>query len=327
MPGSVSNRRAFGRLAIASLLGLACTTGFAQSFPSRPLHLVIPFPPGGVTDIVGRTVATRLSVELGQPVVVENKPGASGILGTEHAARAPADGHTLLVGNISTLAVNAATFARLPYDPLTSFVPVSMLAIQPLVVAVHPKVQARTLADLVRLAKASPGTLSYGSAGSSIHLAVEFFNNLVGVQMNHVPYKGSTPAITDLVGGQIDVLFDPFSSLYPQVQAGKVRGLAVTTANRSQVAPDLPTVIESGISGYDVSSWQGLVVPAGTPQAAIDRLHAATMKVLAMPEVKEAFAKQGAQASPTSPEQLQQYVRSEVARWKKVAADAGVKPQ
>ncbi len=153
------------------------------------------------------------------------------------------------------------------------------------------------------------------------------FNNLVGVQMNHVPYKGSTPAITDLVGGQIDVLFDPFSSLYPQVQAGKVRGLAVTTANRSQVAPDLPTVIESGISGYDVSSWQGLVVPAGTPQAAIDRLHAATMKVLAMPEVKEAFAKQGAQASPTSPEQLQQYVRSEVARWKKVAADAGVKPQ
>ena len=219
-----------------------------------------------MTDISSRVVAQKLSVEFGQPVVVENRAGASGVIGAEIGAKAAADGYTLTMGNISTLAINAVTFAKLPYDPIASFAPVSMVAIQPLVIAVHPSVPAQTLAELVALARAQPGKLNFGTAGSSIYLAVEFFNSAAGIKMNHVPYKGSSPAITDLVGGQIQVLFDPFSSLYPQVRSGKARGLAVTTLKRSSMAPALPTVAELGYPGFDVSSWQGIVVPAARPR-------------------------------------------------------------
>lgn len=314
-------------LLIAIFLWTMASAVGAQPYPSRPITLVIPFPPGGVTDIVGRTVATRLSTVLGQTIVVENKAGASGILGAEAAARARPDGYTLMLGNISTLGTNAATFAKLPYDPEKSFQPVSMLAVQPLVIAVSPRIQAESLADLIKLARTRATPLSYGTAGSSIHLAVELFNSLVGVKMTHIPYKGSSPAITDLLGGQIDLLFDPISSLYPQVKAGKVRGLAVTTAARSGVAPELPTVIESGIGQYDVSSWQALMVPAGTPPGVVAQLNDAVVKVLASPEVKEVFARQGANPTSSTPAQLEQFVRAEVARWKKVASEAGVVAQ
>jgi tripartite-type tricarboxylate transporter receptor subunit TctC len=314
-------------LAVTLVLAAFTRSAAAQSYPARPVHLVVPFPAGGVTDVVARTVAGKLSSELGQPVVVENKAGASGILGTETAAKAPPDGYTLLLGNISTLGVNPATYAKLSYDPRVNFAPVSMLAVQPLVIAVHPSVPAKTLGELIALAKARPDTLSYGSAGSSIHLAVELFNRLTGIRMNHVPYKGSAPAINDLIGGHINVLFDPISTLYPQVRGGKARGLAVTTNSRSSAAPELPTAIESGVAGFDVSSWQALVVPKGTPQEVIGRLNAATTKVLGLPDVKEAFAKQGAQPSPSTPQQLEQHIGSEVARWRKVAQDLGLKPQ
>jgi tripartite-type tricarboxylate transporter receptor subunit TctC len=231
------------------------------------------------------------------------------------------------MGNISTLAVNPATFAKLPYDPVTSFAPISMVAIQPLLVAVHPSLPVQSLPDLVRYAKAKPGELSYGTAGSSIHLAVEYFSSAAGIRMNHVPYKGSAPAITDLLGGQLQVLFDPFSSLYPQVRGGKARGLAVTTERRSSVAPELPTVAELGYKGFDVSSWQGLVVPAATPKDIVERLHRDTVKLLGSAEIKEQFAKHGAEPAPTSPEKFAEYIRGEIARWQKVARDAGVKPE
>ena len=299
----------------------------AQPYPSRPLRMIVPFPPGGVTDVMSRAVAARLSTDLGQPVVVENRAGASGIIGAEAAAKAPADGYTLLMGNISTLAVNAATFAKLPYDPVASFAPVSMVAIQPLLIAVHPSVPVQSLPDLVSLAKSKPGELSYGTAGSSIHLAVEFFSTAAGIRMNHVPYKGSAPAITDLIGGQLQVLFDPFSTLYPQVRAGKARGLAVTTERRSSVAPELPTVSELGFKGFDVSSWQGIVVPVATPKDLVDRLHRETVKVLASADIKEQFAKHGAEPAPTTPEKFGEYIRAEIARWQKVGRDAGVKPE
>ena len=289
--------------------------------------MIVPFPPGGVTDVMSRAVAARLSAEIGQPVVVENRAGASGIIGAEAAAKSPADGYTILMGNISTLAVNAATFAKLPYDPVASFAPVSMVAIQPLLVAVHPSVPVQSLPDLVRLAKSKPGELSYGTAGSSIHLAVEFFSSAAGIRMNHVPYKGSAPAITDLIGGQLQVLFDPFSTLYPQVRAGKARGLAVTTQRRSSVAPELPTVSELGFKGFDVSSWQGLVVPAATPKGVVDRLHRETVKVLGSAQIKDQFAQHGAEPAPTSPEEFGEYIRGEIARWQKVGRDAGVKPE
>jgi tripartite-type tricarboxylate transporter receptor subunit TctC len=299
----------------------------AQPYPSKPLRMIVPFPPGGVTDVMSRAVAARLAAEIGQAVVVENRAGASGIIGADAAAKAPADGYTLLMGNISTLAVNAATFAKLPYDPVASFAPVSMVAIQPLLVAVHPSVPVQSLPDLVSLAKSKPGELSYGTAGSSIHLAVEFFSSAAGIRMNHVPYKGSAPAITDLIGGQLQVLFDPFSTLYPQVRAGKARGLAVTTERRSSVAPELPTVSELGFKGFDVSSWQGIVVPAATPKDVVDRLQRETVKVLASADIKEQFAKHGAEPAPTTPEKFGEYIRAEIARWQKVGRDAGVKPE
>jgi tripartite-type tricarboxylate transporter receptor subunit TctC len=308
-------------------LALAAAAAQAQPYPSRAITLIVPFPAGGVTDVVARAVATRLGTELGQTVVVENKPGASGVPGTAIAARAAPDGYTLLLGNISTLGTNPATFAKLPYDPAGDFAPVSMLATQPLVVAVHPSVPARNLQELVSLAKSKPGALSFGTAGTSIQLAVELFNKQNGIKMLHVPYKGSAPAITDLIGGQVNVLFDPISTLYPQVRAGKVRGLAVTTRQRAATAPELPTAQEAGTRDYDVSSWQALVVPAGTPAPVVQRLHGAVVKVLQLPETRELFAKQGATPSPSSPEEAAQYIRSEIARWKDVAREAGVKPE
>jgi tripartite-type tricarboxylate transporter receptor subunit TctC len=299
----------------------------AQPYPAKPLRMIVPFPPGGVTDVMSRAVAARLSVELGQPVVVENRAGASGIIGAEAGAKSPADGYTITMGNISTLAVNAATFAKLPYDPVTSFAPISMVAIQPLLIAVHPSLPVQSLPELVSLAKAKPGQLSYGTAGSSVHLAVEFFSAVAAIRMNHIPYKGSAPAITDLIGGQLQVLFDPFSSLYPQVRAGKARGLAVTTVRRSSVAPELPTVSELGFKDFDVSSWQGLVVPAATPRDVVDRLNRDTVRVLGSTEIGEQFAKHGAEPAPTSPEKFGEYIRAEIARWQKVGRDAGVKPE
>lgn len=314
----------------AALAVLAfCFCGFAQGqgFPNKSLRLIVPFPPGGVTDISSRVVAQKLSTELGQAVVVENRAGASGVIGAEIGAKAAADGYTLIMGNISTLAINAVTFAKLPYDPIASFAPVSMVAIQPLVIAVHPSVPAQTLGELVALAKAQPGKLNYGTAGSSIYLAVEFFNSVAGIKMNHVPYKGSSPAITDLLGGQLQVLFDPFSSIYPQVRAGKARGLAVTTEKRSPMAPSLPTVAERGYPGFDVSSWQGIVVPTGTPRDIVERLNRELVKVLGSQDVKDQFAQHSAEASPSTPEQFGTYIKQEIARWQKVARDAGVKPE
>jgi tripartite-type tricarboxylate transporter receptor subunit TctC len=316
------------RRALAGLaLTLVAAAAGAQSYPNRAVTLIVPFPAGGVSDVVGRAVAVRLGTELGQTVIVENKAGASGALGTAAAARAAPDGYTLLLGNISTLATNAATFAKLPYDPIKDFAPVSLLAVQPLVIAVHPSVPAQNLQELISLAKEKPGALSFGTAGSSIQLAVELFNKMNGIKMLHVPYKGSAPAITDLIGGQVNVLFDPISTLYPHVHGGKVRGLAVTTRQRAGTAPELPTVDEAGTKGYDVSSWQALVVPAGTPAAVVQRLHAALAKVLADPGTRELFAKQGALPAPSTSEEAGRFIRSEVVRWKEVAREAGVKPE
>lgn len=312
-------------LALSALM--ASVTWAQTDYPNKALRMIVPFPPGGVTDIVARAVAVKLGSELGQQVVVDNRAGASGAIGAEMGARAPADGYTLIMGNISTLGINPITFAKLGYDPVNSFDPISLVAVQPLLITVHPSVPAKNLSELVQLAKSQPGQLNYGTAGSSIHLAVEQFNSLAGIRMNHIAYKGSAPAITDLVGGQIQVLFDPFSSIYPQVTAGKVRALAVTTDKRATAAPQLPTVAEQGFPGFDVSSWQGIVVPAGTPKPVIQRLNRALTAVLASTEVKDKFAQYSAVTAPTTPEQFSAYIKEELARWQKVAQQAGVKPE
>jgi len=307
------------------LTGLCNLTSLAQTYPARPLKIIVPFAPGGVTDMVSRVMAQGLSAELGQAVVVENRAGASGIVGADAAAKSAPDGYTLMMGNISTLAINAAVFVKLPYDPQTSFEPVSMVARQPLVVAVNPNVPVKTIAELVAYAKAS-NKLNFGSAGASLQLATEAFNQAAGIQMTHVPYKGSGPAMTDLVAGHIEVLFDAFSSLYPFIQQGRLRGLAITSARRSPLAPELPTLGELGFPQVEVTSWQGIVVPAGTPPAIVTRLNAAVQKVLESQAVKDQLAKQGVEASPSTPEQLAQYASTERARWTEVAGKAGVKP-
>jgi len=310
------------------LTGLIASLAWGQAdYPNKPIRMIVPFPPGGVTDIVARTVSLKLSAELGQPIVIENRAGASGAIGAELGARAAPDGYTLIMGNISTLGINPITFAKLGYDPVTSFDPISLVAVQPLLITVHPSVAAKNLAELVQLAKSQPGQLNYGTAGSSIHLAVEQFNSLAGIRMNHIAYKGSAPAITDLVGGQIQVLFDPFSSIYPLVAAGKIRALAVTTEKRAAAAPQLPTVAEQGYAGFDVSSWQGIVVPAGTPKPVIQRLYRGLVTVMASPEVKDKFAQYSAVATASTPEQFAAYIKEELIRWQKVAQQAGVKPE
>jgi len=319
-------KRLFKTLLVLTCLIASVAWGQAD-YPNKPIRMIVPFPPGGVTDIVARTVSLKLSAELGQPIVIENRAGASGAIGAELGARAAPDGYTLIMGNISTLGINPITFAKLGYDPVTSFDPISLVAVQPLLITVHPSVAAKNLAELVQLAKSQPGQLNYGTAGSSIHLAVEQFNSLAGIRMNHIAYKGSAPAITDLVGGQIQVLFDPFSSIYPLVAAGKIRALAVTTEKRAAAAPQLPTVAEQGYAGFDVSSWQGIVVPAGTPKPVIQRLHRGLVTVMASPEVKDKFAQYSAFATASTPEQFSAYIKEELIRWQKVAQLAGVKPE
>jgi tripartite-type tricarboxylate transporter receptor subunit TctC len=315
------------KFAVALAGSVLAVSAIAQTFPDRPIKLVVPFPPGGVTDIVARTLSVKLTEELKQPVIVENRAGASGAIGAEAAARSAPDGYTWLMGNISTLAINQWTMAKLNYNPSTSFEPVAMVAVQPLLVAVNPTVPVNTLSELVVFAKKNPGKLNYGTAGSSIHLAVEYFSGLAGIKMNHIPYKGSAPAITDLLGGQIQVLFDPFSSIHPQVAAGKVKALAITTADRSAVAPQVPTVIELGFAGYDVSSWQGIVVPAGTPKDIVVKMNAAINKALKSKEVIDRFAQFSAVPTQWTPQQFGQYISQEQARWSKVAKDAGVVPE
>ncbi len=315
------------KFAVALAGSVLAVSAIAQTFPDRPIKLVVPFPPGGVTDIVARTLSVKLTEELKQPVIVENRAGASGAIGAEAAARSAPDGYTWLMGNISTLAINQWTMAKLNYNPSTSFEPVAMVAVQPLLVAVNPKVPVNTLSELVAFAKKNPGKLNYGTAGSSIHLAVEYFSGLAGIKMNHSPYKGSAPAITDLLGGQIQVLFDPFSSIHPQVAAGKVKALAITTADRSAVAPQVPTVIELGFAGYDVSSWQGIVVPAGTPKDIVVKMNAAINKALKSKEVVDRFAQFSAVPTKWTPQQFGQYISQEQVRWSKVAKDAGIVPE
>jgi len=321
------NRRTFTCALLLGALGTAAGSVAAQDWPTKPVRMVVPFAPGGVTDLVSRIMAQGLSTELGQPVVVENRAGASGITGADITAKSDPDGYTIMMGNISTLAINAAVFAQLPYDPQKSFQAVSMVARQPLVVAVNPNVPANSLQEMVELARRKPGELNFGSAGASLQLAVESFNQAADIRMTHVPYKGSGPAMTDLVAGHVQVVFDAFSSLYPFIKEGRIRGLAITSAERSALAPELPTLAELGFPNIEVTSWQGIVVPAGTPPAVIARLNQAINTVLASPATREQLVARGVEASPSTPEGLAAFAAKEMQRWKDVANKAGIKPE
>ncbi len=296
----------------------------AESHPNRPIRFVVPFPPGGGNDIVGRIVATQLAERLGQQVVVDNRGGAGGTIGTQITANAPADGHTMLVNNIS-LAVNHTLIKKLPYDVLKDLAPVSLLGRQPNMVVVHPGNPAKTVRELLEMARAKPGQLQYGSGGvgTASHLATEMLKLMTSTEMTHVPYKGLGPALTDLMGGRLQLIISTMASALPQMNAGKLRPLAVTTAQRSSFFPSVPTMQEAGVKDYEFSTWYGLLVPAATPTAIIARLNTATRAAVDSATVKEQFSRQGLEAASSTPDEFGAYLRSEVAKWARVIKASG----
>ncbi len=314
-------------LTLMAMYALVAGSAFAQTWPSKPIKYVVPFAPGGSTDILGRTISEKLSVALGQPVVVDNKPGAGGGLGADFVAKAAPDGYTIMGGTISTHAINASLYSNLPYDPVKDFVAVTLLARVPNMLVVNPDVPAKTVAELIALMKANPGKYTFASAGNgtSQHLSGELFKSMAGVEMQHIPYKGSPPALQDVVGGQVTMTFDNITTAWPLAKAGKLRALAVTTAKRSPVAPDVPTLAESGLAGFEVGSWQGVFAPAGTPPAIVKRLNAEIVKILSMPDVKEKILALGAEPVGDTSEQFTAYVKTEVVKWSDVVKKSGAK--
>lgn len=322
------NRRGFMRLAAltSALLmgGLGMGASAQAAYPDKPVRILVGFSPGGTTDVVARVVAKELTDELGQPFVVENRPGASSNIATEAVARAAPDGYTLLMVAV-TSAVNQTLFKKLNFDLVADFAPMALAARVPNVLVVNPNVPAKDVKELVAYAKANPDKVSFASSGSgtSIHMAGELFKLETGLKTLHVPYKGSSPALTDLMGGQVQFMFDNMPSAWPHVQSGKLRALAVTTADRSASAPDLPTMIEAGFPNFDVSSWFGLLAPKGTPPEVVERINAAVNKALAKPEVKERFAGLGAVPGAGSSADFQNFIKTEVDRWAKVVKASG----
>lgn len=320
----MTTRRSF--LAAAATALLAPGLAYPADFPSRPVTLVVPFAPGGPTDAMARTLANALKGALGQNVIVENKAGAGGNLGAEAVARAERDGHTLLFGTSGPLAINVSLYRKLNYDPLKSFAPVIQIGHLPNVLVVHPSVPARSVQELVAHGRANPGKLSYASSGNgaSSHLAGVLFNNTAGTDFLHVPYKGTGPALTDLLGGQVTMTFTDVLTALPHIRSGKLRALGVTTASRSSALPEVPTVAEQGLAGFDVSVFFGIVAPAGTPRAAVDRLNKAFAEVLRQPDVRQTLQGQGLEmAAAAAPEQLAGFMQSEVTKWRGVVQSSG----
>ena len=308
----------------ALLLG---STSFAQDFPTRPVRLVTPFPPASITDVLARPIALRLSELWKQPVVVDNRAGAGGIVGAVAVATAPPDGYTLLLGSNGTNAINASLYSKLPYDTVKSFVPLTQVSTSNLVLVAHPSVEARDIAQLIALAKARPGQLTFGSGGSGTtpHLAGELFNAMAGVQMVHVPYKGSPQSVLDLVAGRINVIFANGASVMPHVRAGKLRMLGVTSPQRDPTLPEVPTIAEAGLPGYTVEVWTGIFAPAGTPPQLAEKLSAQIRGVLANEDLVREFSKVGLFMKPSTPQAFAAYVQEETAKWAKVVKASGAK--
>ena len=298
----------------------------AQPYPNRPLRFIIPFTPGGSNDIFGRIIGQRLSEAMGQPVLIDNRPGAGGLLGAGIVAKAPPDGYNLMIHSTS-FTTNVAIQAKVPFDPFRDIAPVTRLGMGALMITVAAESPAKTMAELIALARAKPGALNYGSSGSGgiNHLATEVLNRMAKVKTVHVPYKGIGPALTDLMGGQIQFLLSGIPNVMPQVKSGRVRALAVSTPTRSPFVPDVPTIAESGVPGYAAVLWWGLFAPGGTPRPIIDRLNAETVKVLQTAEMRERLAAEGAEPAGTTPEAFARIVREEILFWRAVARDAAIR--
>jgi tripartite-type tricarboxylate transporter receptor subunit TctC len=307
-------------------MGATGPLAHAQAYPAKPVHIVVPTTPAGITDLLARMVAQKLTEQLGQPFVVENRPGANGNIAAELVAKAPADGYTLLVGTIGVMSINPYVYKQVGYDPLRDFVAVAQLVSFSNVLAVHPSLPATSVADLIAYAKANPGKLSYSSSGSggSPHMSMALFASMAGINIVHIPYKGSAPALMDLVSGQVQLTFgDPIATL-PHVRSGKIRALGVSGAKRLAIAPEIPTVAEAGLAGYVVNGWLGVVAPAGTPSAVIDVLNAEINRALADPAIQEKLRTLAADPAPGSGAEFQRYIAAENQKWSKLVREANI---
>lgn len=319
--------RRITRLALATLAVVA-TTAFAQDkWPSKPATYVVPFPAGGTTDVLGRIIGQKLGPALGQTVVIENKPGAGGNIGSEFVAKAAPDGYTIGGGTVSSHAINPSLYPKMPYDAVKDFVPITLIGTNPLVLIVPANSKIQNVQELVAAAKAKPGTVTFASAGNgtSQHLSIESLKGAAGVNVIHVPYKGSGPAIADVMGGQVDAMFDTTVVAAPQIKAGKVRALAVTSAKRLKGFESIPTMQEAGVPGYEVTSWQGIFAPAGTPPAVVERLNAEIVKILKTPEMNERLEQLGMEPSANSAAEFAAFQKAEIAKWAKVVKDNNVR--
>lgn len=304
---------------------IAAGSASAQSYPTKALRVVIPFAVGGSTDVVFRILAPRLSEALGQQVVVDNRPGGAATIGMDMVAKSPADGYTMGVANLS-FGANPFILSKMPFDTEKDLVPVSLVTLVPMVLSVHPSIPARSVKELIAIAKAKPGSLNYGSAGnaSANHLATELFTYMTGAKMTHVPYKGGGPAVVSIVGGETAILFATIPSALPHFRSGRLIGLGVSTLKRDPTLPNIPTIAEAGVPGYEVYEWQGVVVPTGTPSAVIGKLHQEIVRILAIPEVKERVEGVGAHVVGSTPEELAAFIKKELATWSKVVKQAGI---
>ena len=315
--------------AVAVAFACASSAAYAaeQGYPNRPIRMLVGFAPGGGTDTTARALTPKLSERLGQQVIVDNRPGASGNIATDIITKAPADGYTILLGTIAALAINPTLYGNLPFDPLKDLAPVIRAADSTNILVVHPTVPAKTVKDLIALAKAKPLNVGSSGVGGTGHLALELFNVMAGTKMTHVPYKGGGPAMVDLLGGQINAVFATAASAVPHIQSGKINALAVTTAKRSQLVPNLPTVAEAGLPGFEANNWNGVMVPAKTPRAVIERLNKEFTAVLNTPDVKQLLFKQGLDVATGTPEEFSAYIKVETVKWAKVIKASGAKPE
>ncbi|HFL5746981.1 TPA: Bug family tripartite tricarboxylate transporter substrate binding protein [Stenotrophomonas maltophilia] len=319
-----TRRTLLASLAVAAA-GALPLGALAQNFPTKPITIIVPFSAGGTTDILARIVGQGLTTELGQSVVVDNKPGAGGNIGGSLAAKAAADGYTLFMGTVGTHAINQSLYKKMPFDPVKDFAPLSRVATVPNLLVAHPSQPFKTVKEMIAYAKANPGKITYGSPGSgaSPHVSGELFKSMTGTDLLHIPYKGSAPAMTDLLGGQTSVMFDNMPSAIQHVRSGKLRPIAVTTAKRSPELPDVPTIAEAGVPGYEATSWFGMFAPAGTPKPVLDKLHAALIKVLNQADVKKKIAEQGGDVVAETPEQFAAFIKAESVKWGKVVKESG----
>ncbi len=318
----------FTKSVAVTALVFAAAVAFAQSYPSRVVRMVVAYPPGGSIDVVARLVNQRLTTAFGQQFIIDNRAGAAGNIGTDYVAKAPNDGYTLLMGSAASISSAPAVYAKLPYDPVRDLAPIIQVANQPNVLTAHPSVPARTLKEFIALAKANPGKFNYGSSGigASQHMTAELFAMLTGVKIEHIPYKGGTPAMTDLISGQIDFMFTPAPNAIAFVKSGKIRGIAVTSLKRSSALPELPTMDESGLKGFELLGWIGLLGPAGTPREIVDRLNADINKMLAG-DIRPRLTDLGLDAVGGTPEQFAAFIRQDIAKYVKIVKVAGIPPQ